>query len=227
VEGADFFSGGATNVLSRNALQRLGEGIRDRARDILHLGDTFADDLEIANTLRAVGVQPEDTRDPRERERFFVLGISDERTTRRAKDATYWCAIGPRPPPPHLRAFQLGILWRCTVVMAGGLGPGDLGTSSIPSTLPGKAPTVAPRAGSPPIVGRWLPGTRSCSASLSPLPLPVAVVCGSPMPLLADANPAEMVTLSELHEIGCEAAGLHPWNARWHSLAEHRPADDP
>jgi len=45
VEGADFYSGGATNILSHEALKRLGDGIRDRAREVLHLSDTFADDL--------------------------------------------------------------------------------------------------------------------------------------------------------------------------------------
>ena len=42
VEGADFYSGGATNILSHEALKRLGDGIRDRAREVLHLSDTFA-----------------------------------------------------------------------------------------------------------------------------------------------------------------------------------------
>jgi hypothetical protein len=45
VEGQDFYSGGATNILSHEALRRLGDGIRDRAREVLHMSDTFADDL--------------------------------------------------------------------------------------------------------------------------------------------------------------------------------------
>jgi len=45
---------------------------------------------EIATTLRAVGVPLSDTRDELERERFFVLGLVDERRTTKAKDPDYW-----------------------------------------------------------------------------------------------------------------------------------------
>ncbi|EDQ86222.1 uncharacterized protein MONBRDRAFT_28452 [Monosiga brevicollis MX1] len=90
VEGNDFYSGGAANILSHEALRRFGEGIKNRARDILHNGDTFADDLELAHSLHKVGVEREDTRDARERQRFFVLGLFDERTARRSESPDYW-----------------------------------------------------------------------------------------------------------------------------------------
>ena len=43
--GADFFSGGSTNILSRAALRQLGESINSKGTAILNMGDTFADDL--------------------------------------------------------------------------------------------------------------------------------------------------------------------------------------
>lgn len=48
-----FFSGGAANIMSREALRRLGKAVI-RDPDIFDSSDTYADDLEISLTLRRV-----------------------------------------------------------------------------------------------------------------------------------------------------------------------------
>jgi coproporphyrinogen III oxidase-like Fe-S oxidoreductase len=49
VSGSDFFSGGSTNIMSRAALQQLGDAIKTRGSKVLRMGDTFADDLCVAS----------------------------------------------------------------------------------------------------------------------------------------------------------------------------------
>lgn len=53
-------------------------------------GHTFADDTELGVSLAKMNVTVEDTRDEEGRERFFPLGIANERTISRAKEPGHW-----------------------------------------------------------------------------------------------------------------------------------------
>eukprot|EP00050_Salpingoeca_kvevrii_P000166 m.143104 g.143104 ORF g.143104 m.143104 type:complete len:689 (-) comp10047_c0_seq1:110-2176(-) len=84
-----FYSGGAGNILSHEALRILGEAaIKDIDTFADH--DTFADDLELARTLLKLGIPTEDTTDDEGRQRFFALGINSERTLSPDLEPTHW-----------------------------------------------------------------------------------------------------------------------------------------
>lgn len=86
----EFYGGGAGNILSRAALRKFGEAVHKDASIFSH-DETFADDVEISNTLRLAGVPTEDTRDKQGRERFFPLGLDGERTLeRKGQDKDHW-----------------------------------------------------------------------------------------------------------------------------------------
>ncbi|EGD82855.1 hypothetical protein PTSG_03488 [Salpingoeca rosetta] len=86
----EFYSGGAGTILSHNALSQFGEAMEDDILGVVRAGDTFADDMEIAVSMRRLGIPTEDTRDEQGRERFFVLTLTDERNTYRANDPGFW-----------------------------------------------------------------------------------------------------------------------------------------
>eukprot|EP00049_Salpingoeca_infusionum_P011232 m.193217 g.193217 ORF g.193217 m.193217 type:complete len:189 (+) comp14877_c0_seq2:2799-3365(+) len=90
IGGADFYSGGGANILSRESLRRLGDAAKERAADIFVVEDTFADDMEIANTLVLVDVLPEDSRDADKKEQFHTLALYDERVTFRHITPDFW-----------------------------------------------------------------------------------------------------------------------------------------
>eukprot|EP00043_Microstomoeca_roanoka_P019016 m.208477 g.208477 ORF g.208477 m.208477 type:complete len:499 (+) comp16926_c1_seq1:282-1778(+) len=83
-----YHSGGAGYVLSRRALQLLGE----RAEHVFRKSGV-AEDVEIARSLQALGIQCEDTRDETGRETFLPLNIQRLRyeiSKEQKPDFWYW-----------------------------------------------------------------------------------------------------------------------------------------
>ncbi|EDQ86290.1 uncharacterized protein MONBRDRAFT_28451 [Monosiga brevicollis MX1] len=84
-----FYSGGPGTILSRGALQRLGQAV-DQNMTVLSDRDTFADDLELALALNRLGIMPKETVDERGGQLFIALGLESERSIRRQDDPDNW-----------------------------------------------------------------------------------------------------------------------------------------